>query len=107
MVDVNGCYATFRFYRPWAREVFLAGTFNNWRPDELRMASSGDGWWHASLLLPPGDYRFRYVADGRWFTDYAAFGVEYGPHGPDSILHVPRQDGLIRRAAAVRPQAAA
>ncbi|MFB3893577.1 MAG: glycogen-binding domain-containing protein [Phycisphaerae bacterium] len=106
MVYVKGCYATFRFYRPRAREVYLAGTFNNWRPDELRMTPTGDGWWRAGLLLPPGDHRFRYIADGQWFTDYAAFGIEYGPLGPDSALHIPQQPGPFQRAA-VRPQAAA
>jgi 1,4-alpha-glucan branching enzyme len=107
MVDVNGHYATFRFYRPWAREVYLAGTFNNWRANELRMTPTGDGWWRAGLLLPPGDHRFRYIADGQWFTDYAAFGIEYGPLGPDSALHIPQQPDPVHCAAAVRVQAAA
>jgi len=29
----------------------------------------------ASTKLSPGDYRFRYVADGVWYTDYASHGI--------------------------------
>ena len=50
--------------------------------------------WEASLQIPPGTYRFRYfVADGRWITDYAAFGVARNQTGGwDSILYVPQAD---------------
>jgi 1,4-alpha-glucan branching enzyme len=106
MVDVNGRYASFRFFRPQAREVYLAGTFNHWRPNELRMTSTGDDWWRAGLMLPAGEHRFRYVADGQWFTDYAAFGIHYGPLGPDSVLLVP-QGNVNDKHAGVWPQAAA
>jgi hypothetical protein len=34
-----------------------------------------------------------------WFTDYAAFGVEYGPHGLDSVVRVPVSSGNTGRAA--------
>lgn len=90
MVSVTGNTATFRFLRPGAASVHLAGSFNGWRSDELKMVSTGDGWWEARLTLPPGEYRFRYLADGRWFADFAAFGVKEGEHGLDSILWLPR-----------------
>ncbi len=88
MVEVKGDLATFRFFRPGVRNVHLVGDFTNWQVTELKLASSGDGWWHAGLRLPPGTHRFRYLADGQWFTDFAAFGIEYGPFGPNSILHI-------------------
>ena len=43
----------------------------------------------AAINLPPGSYRFRYWADGQWFCDYAAFGVEPGPFGLDSVVRIP------------------
>ena len=88
MVTVHGSYVQFRFYRPTARAVHLAGEFNGWREGQLRMVPDGSGYWLAVLRLPPGSYRFRYRADGQWFADYAAFGLEYGPHGPDSVVRV-------------------
>ena len=38
--------------------------------------------------VPPGDYRFRYVADGQWYTDYASHGIEAGPNGWNAVLVV-------------------
>lgn len=88
MVTVQGNYVQFRFFRPQARQVHLVGDFNGWADGELPMVRSGDGYWLAVVRLPYGSYRFRYRADGEWFTDFAAFGVEYGPMGIDSIVHV-------------------
>lgn len=91
MVEVSGGLASFRFFRPGANEVFLVGDFNNWRDGELRMTPCGDGWWQAQIVLPAGTHKFRYRADGQWFTDFAAFGIEYGPFGPDGIIRVIRE----------------
>lgn len=90
MTDVkrDGC-VEFRFYRPGVSRVDLAGDFNDWRPDRSNMKPDGDGWWVAVMPLPPGEYRFRYVADGRWFTDFAANGVEQTPLGWNGIVVVP------------------
>lgn len=79
----------FRFYRPGANGVHVAGTFNGWHQGETPMQSAGDGWWAVALPLAAGEYRFRYIADGRWFTDFAANGVESGKGGWNSILRVP------------------
>jgi len=83
----NGC-ARFRFYRPQAGYVCLAGDFNGWQLGELHMKRGPLGWWTGTLCLPPGTYRFRYEADGEWFTDYASYGIEYGPFGPDGVVRV-------------------
>lgn len=88
MVTVKTDCIEFSFFRPQASNVHLVGDFNGWRPDMLPMKRSADGFWNAKLDLPTGIYKFRYLADGEWFTDYAAFGVECGPFGPDSVLRV-------------------
>jgi 1,4-alpha-glucan branching enzyme len=88
MVTVHGSYVQFRFYRPSAQKVYLAGEFNGWQEDQLPMVPAGNGYWLAVLRLQPGSYRFRYRADGQWFTDYAAFGIEYGPYGPEGVVRV-------------------
>ncbi len=89
MVKVEGDWVIFSFYRPQAARVHLAGDFNDWRSRELPMVRAADGYWTARLRLPAGDFKFRYCADGEWFTDYAAFGVEPGRFGLDSIVRVP------------------
>ena len=88
MVTVKGNVAEFSFYRPDAMQVFLAGDFSDWNT-KLPMVRDADGYWRTQLRLPGGDFKFRYFADGRWYTDYAAFGVEYGPFGLDSVLRIP------------------
>jgi 1,4-alpha-glucan branching enzyme len=83
----------FRFYRPNVQSVEVAGEFNDWQEGATSMDHQGDGWWVASLKLPAGEYRFRYVADGRWFTDYAAHGVEHDKQfGWNSVLLVPGEE---------------
>jgi 1,4-alpha-glucan branching enzyme len=87
-VQDNG-QVEFRFFRPEATEVSIAGDFNGWDPSVDGMTPDGQGWWIASLTLPPGEYRFRYHADGQWFTDFAAQGVEMSKFGWNSLLLVP------------------
>lgn len=88
MVTVKGNLAEFIFFRPQATQVHLVGDFNHWHSYQVPMIRMDDGHWVARLSLPEGTYKFRYCADGEWFTDYAAFGVEFGPFGPDSLLRV-------------------
>jgi len=78
----------FEFFRPEASQVTLAGEFNNWQTNGQLMKRGTDGWWRCDLNLKPGFYQFRYVADGRWYTDYASFGVEPTPSGLNSVLKV-------------------
>lgn len=107
MVTLNGEWIEFKFFRPSAKQVHLAGDFNNWREGELPMVHLGDGYWTARLRLPAGEFRFRYCADGEWYTDFAAFGVEPGRFGLDSILRVPSRALHMKTAVVHAPAAAA
>ena len=100
-------FAEFIFFRPSAQSVFLAGDFNYWRTDQLKMVRQPDGNWLLRLSLPAGVYKFRYIADGSWYTDFAAFGVEPGRFGYDSIIRVSPQALKLRVPAAGTPAAAA
>ena len=91
MVKVDGNTAEFRFFRPGAKRVYVVGDFNHWQAGRLPMDPTGGGYWTARIRLPAGTFKFRYWADGDWFTDYASFGIEYGPFGPDSIVDIPRR----------------
>ena len=69
----------FEFYRRGVSQVSVVGDFaNNWRGGQLPMTGDGDGWWRLCAMLRAGEYRFRYLADGQWYTDYASNGIEVG-----------------------------
>jgi 1,4-alpha-glucan branching enzyme len=76
----------FRFYRPAAHLVKLAGDFSHWASNAIPMHSEGQGWWATRLKLEVGEYRFRYIADGNWYTDFAANGIEVCREGWNSVL---------------------
>jgi len=62
----------FAFPAPAARQVSLAGDFNNWDPKAMPMHKGADGVWHLSVTLKPGRHEYRFVADGVWQDDPAA-----------------------------------
>ena len=60
---------TFRLKNsPDARQVFLAGDFNNWSPTALRMKKV-NGDWVFSVYLAPGKTCYKFVVDGKWIID--------------------------------------
>jgi 1,4-alpha-glucan branching enzyme len=89
----------FRFYRAGATEVLLAADFTGWLDQAVLMRPEGNGWWVARVRLEPGEYRFRYVADGEWFTDYASHGVEFKKQQWNSVLLVNEPAGYAPRRA--------
>ena len=91
MVTIEEEWIVFSFYRPNASSVCVAGDFNGWKTGDLELTPLGNGNWKAKFRLPPGEFKFRYCADGEWFTDYAACGVELGRFGLDSIVIVPNK----------------
>jgi 1,4-alpha-glucan branching enzyme len=87
-IAVDGA-VEFRFFRPLANAVLLAGDFSAWAAQAISMQSTGNGWWLARLRLSQGEYRFRYIADGNWYTDFASHGIEICKHGWNSVLLIP------------------
>jgi 5'-AMP-activated protein kinase regulatory beta subunit len=53
---------------PGAKQVHLAGDFNNWDPTELRMRhkQKGQDVFVATVDLQPGRHQYKYVVDGEW-----------------------------------------
>ena len=76
----------FRFFRRGVESVSVVGTFNQWQDGATPMQNLGGGWWRAELDLADGLHQFRYLADGQWFTDFAAHGVEHSKWGINSLL---------------------
>jgi peroxiredoxin len=69
----NGDLEVRFFYRPdvEAREVYLAGEFNEWKPTGHKMAGpDAEGRFTTVLVLKPGLHEYKYVVDGtRWRAD--------------------------------------
>jgi 1,4-alpha-glucan branching enzyme len=84
----SGREVEFRFFRPAAKQVVLVGDFNGWSSSGFPMTRIESGEWYCRLTLPEGSYQFKYLADGEWFLDYAAFGLEHGPYGLNSVVMV-------------------
>lgn len=51
---------------PNARNVFLAGTFNDWSESSTPMKKGIEGSWSVNLHLSPGHHEFKFVIDGKW-----------------------------------------
>jgi chromosome partitioning protein len=54
---------------PDAKEVYIAGDFNDWKTDEDSRMLQENGTWKKKMSLFPGRYRYRFVADGQWVED--------------------------------------
>ena len=100
-VDKDGT-VEFWFYRREVRAVRVVGDFEGWSGGSFEMAGDGDGWWRLTTTLDAGEYRFRYVADGRWYTDYASNGIEVGDLGVNSVLVVPERSAHPPQTTAAR-----
>ena len=59
----------FSFLAPQATAVYLAGDFNLWDPESLRLKKDKKGNWKVKLDLPLGRYEYRFFVDGVWQND--------------------------------------
>jgi 1,4-alpha-glucan branching enzyme len=67
-----GSPTQFAFEAPTSQRVSLAGNFNNWDTNAAPMHKGADGIWRLSLPLGPGQYEYRFYADGVWRDDPGA-----------------------------------
>ena len=59
----------FSLKAPEATAVCLAGTFNDWEPEDRPMTLGDNGAWKTSMTLAKGVHEYRYVVDGEWCDD--------------------------------------
>ncbi len=54
-----------------AAHISLAGTFNHWKPAELKKSPAKDGFWKISIpMLPKGKYYYKFCIDEKmWMED--------------------------------------
>jgi hypothetical protein len=53
---------------PEAEKVVLAGSFNDWNEDELKMRKEGDHWI-LHLDMNAGKHWYKFIVDGEWMVD--------------------------------------
>lgn len=51
-----------------ATNVYLAGSFNNWKPSDIKMTKIADGWT-AKYYIAPGNYEYKFIVNGQWIPD--------------------------------------
>lgn len=69
-----------------ASNVFLAGTFNKWKPDALAMKKVDSGWI-ATVALAPGKHYYKFIADGDWMVDNDNALIENDGMGNDNSVY--------------------
>lgn len=80
---------TFSVKAPDAKEVYLAGEFNNWKLDENSKMENTDGCWTKRLNLNSGIYRYRFVIDGNWVEDPENPQTQLNTYGTlDSLVEI-------------------
>ena len=89
-VEKTASTVRLEIYAPTAHEVYVAGSFNDWRPSATAMLAADGGLWARDLALAPGKYEYLFLVDGKWIADPSA--KEYAPNpfgGVNSLLQVP------------------
>lgn len=59
----------FSFYSETAKNVSVAGSFNNWSADSTLLNRGVDNIWRVTIETEPGYYYYKFVVDGNWIPD--------------------------------------
>ena len=74
---------------PTAKQVLVAGSFNEWNPERTPLAAASNGRWTGDLKLSPGRHEYLFVVDGQWLPDPNAKESVQNPFGGrNSVLTV-------------------
>ena len=81
-------------YRPsqTAAAVFLAGSFNEWKPAEHKMdGPDKEGAYSTKLKLKPGNYEYKFVIDGKIFRSDPG-NPDFAGQFANSVLKIERRE---------------
>ncbi|RKR85213.1 AMP-activated protein kinase-like protein [Mucilaginibacter gracilis] len=70
-----------------AKNVVLAGDFNNWKTNEIHLKKTNYGW-ALPCVLPAGNYGYKFIVDGNWMRDPANTQQVEGNGQTNSLLVV-------------------
>jgi hypothetical protein len=86
---VAGPRVVLEWVDPGAKQVFVAGSFNDWKPEQSPLVAAGNGLWTGDLKVTPGRYEYLFVVDGKWLPDPNAKETVANPFGgQNSVLTV-------------------
>jgi 1,4-alpha-glucan branching enzyme len=75
--------------KPGAKQVAVAGDFNDWKPERSPLVQIGNGRWVGDLNVKPGRHEYLFVVDGQWVPDPNAKENVQNPFGgKNSVLIV-------------------
>ena len=75
--------------KPGAKQVAVAGDFNEWKPERSPLVQIGNGRWVGDLNVTPGRHEYLFVVDGQWLPDPNAKENVQNPFGgKNSVLIV-------------------
>lgn len=63
-----------------AKKVILAGSFNDWDENDLKMTKTDTGW-EATVLLSGGKHHYKFIVDKNWILDPDNTVKEYDEFG--------------------------
>lgn len=72
-----------------AKQVFVAGTFNGWSAESLKMERKGNRWL-AIAEAEPGRMEYKFVVDGQWMQDPHNKNKEAEDNNANSVKWVQR-----------------
>ena len=89
-VEPDAKEVTFAMESPVAKDIYVAGDFNDWKiDDESRLALGENGCWEKRVALPHGRYRYKFVVDGEWMEDSRNQAREINTFGSfDSVMEI-------------------
>ena len=91
MVSLRKKRVTFKFNPPPSiHDVKLAGSFSNWEAGAIMMEKGKSGEWKAQVSLSPGEYEYKFLADGNWFNDPQADRQVQNICGSENSLRIVR-----------------
>ncbi|MEM6720850.1 MAG: glycogen-binding domain-containing protein [Bacteroidota bacterium] len=68
LIDIKAYYTfTLSGYKD-AKNVMLAGSFNDWSKDGFKMSKTEEGW-EISILLSSGKHQYKFIVDQDWILD--------------------------------------
>ncbi|MEW6753146.1 MAG: glycogen-binding domain-containing protein [Candidatus Latescibacterota bacterium] len=76
----------FALHAPQARQVHLAGSFNDWNPTAKPLRPDKKGVWRTWLNLPPGQYEYLFVVDQEWRPDPGCTEHSQNPYGSHNCI---------------------
>jgi len=79
----------FVYSNPSAKNVFVAGNFNDWNSSRDALSKDKKGLWRLTLPLKPGHHQYKFVVDGAWLADPTNSNTtDDGFGGVNSVIEV-------------------